>query len=349
MLYCLILGGCGDSTSNEEQPSVVTFYEGPWIQFDMQNGLVLAINNEETLWKIDDDPQETEQVLEQIGWSKISVGNHMLAIKYNGTLWAWGLNVFGEVGDGTTEYRSEPVQIGSDMNWVMVDTGDVHSLGLKMDGTIWAWGDNSYGQLGDGTTVNKSEPKQIGTDTDWAVISAGVYHNVALKQDGSLWSWGQNYYGELGNRSRIHRNKPVQIGPVSTWVSVSAGASSTFALNEDGTIWGWGHNWFGAVGIGPENGEVLFPRQIGTDTDWVKIVSDEGLTVALKEDGTLWAWGENSAGAIDETRDDKFYPEKINHNAGALVDIVAGKCTGALNAEGIIWIWGDLSYRPPYY
>ena len=129
---------------------------------------------------------------------KIAAGAyHTLTIKADGSLWAWGENRFGQLGDGTTVNRPLPVRIGTETDWVEISAGDYYSLALKTDGSLWAWGYNYDGQLADGTTVDKHSPVRIGTATDWAAIAAGGYHLIALKTDGSLWVWGDNNHGQL--------------------------------------------------------------------------------------------------------------------------------------------------------
>src|SRR3989337_2999238 len=132
--------------------------------------------------------------------SQIAAGSyHTLAIKSDGTLWAWGYNYSGQLGDGTTSNKTTPVQIGTGTNWSQIAAGGYHTLAIKSDGTLWAWGGNSFGQLGDGTSSDyKTTPVQIGTGTNWSQIAAGGYHTLAIKSDGTLWAWG-NYYGQLGD------------------------------------------------------------------------------------------------------------------------------------------------------
>ncbi len=144
-------------------------------------------------------------------WEVVAAGfAHTVAIKTDGTLWAWGYNEYGQLGDGTWEDKNTPTQIGTDTDWEAVAAGDYHSLALKTDGTLWVWGNNGYGQLGDGTTVNKNIPTRIGIDTDWSAIAAGFYHTIALKSDDTLWAWGYNNYGQLGDGT-AWKDSPVQI------------------------------------------------------------------------------------------------------------------------------------------
>jgi cytochrome c oxidase assembly protein Cox11 len=169
-------------------------------------------------------------------------------VKSDGTLWAWGYNWYGQLGDERTTDNYSPERIGTDSNWVSVSAGLDHTGAVKSDGTLWAWGANYYGQLGDGTTLNRYSPAQIGTDTNWVSVAAGYFHMAALKSDGTLWAWGGNTRGELGDGTTTDSYNPEQISMESgPWVSVAAG-SHTVAVKSDGTLWAWGPNWAGQLG-----------------------------------------------------------------------------------------------------
>src|SRR5439155_1562430 len=189
---------------------------------------------------------------------QISAGDtHTVALKSDGTLWAWGLNAYGQLGDGTTSRdRASPVAVGADSNWSAVaagkgENGRAHTVALKTDGTLWAWGHNGFGELGDGTPLSRSSPVQVGSTTDWMVVCAGASHTVALKSHGTLWAWGINVDGQLGDgTTATQRLEPVQVGTATNWAAVAAGVSHTVALKADGTLWAWGQNTFGQLGAG---------------------------------------------------------------------------------------------------
>jgi len=141
---------------------------------------------------------------------QISLGSgHGLAIKPDGTVWAWGNNIYGQLGDGTTTHRSTPVQVSGLTDVVSVAGGWAHSLAIKFDGTVWTWGNNSNGQLGDGTATNRLTPVQIMTDV--VSVAGGWGQGLAIKSDGTVWAWGRNDYGQLGDGTRTRRLTPVQV------------------------------------------------------------------------------------------------------------------------------------------
>jgi len=128
-------------------------------------------------------------------------GSHNLALKTDGTVWAWGENGNGQLGDGSTTDRTTPIQVGGLTGVTAIAAGGAHSLALTGDGSVWAWGRNTDGQLGDGTTTERRTPVQVGSLGGVAAIAVGGYHSLASKSDGTLWAWGNNLYGSLGDGS----------------------------------------------------------------------------------------------------------------------------------------------------
>ncbi|MCL2193819.1 MAG: InlB B-repeat-containing protein, partial [Treponema sp.] len=165
----------------------------------------------------------------------ISAGtDHTAVVKMDGTLWAWGGNASGQLGDGTTTGRNGPVQIQSGMTWASVSAGGIagasHSVAIRSDGTLWGWGHSAWGQRGDGTTTNRNTPVRVGMATNWISVAAGGAHTIAIRSDGSLWAWGRNRSGQIGDGTTTNRNTPVRIGTATNWASVSAGLDHTVAV-----------------------------------------------------------------------------------------------------------------------
>ncbi len=211
--------------------------------------------------------------------------SHVLLVKMDGTLWAWGDNFSGQLGSGTTTDNSSPVRVGTDTNWAYVSAGENHSVAVKTDGTLWAWGNNDAGQLGIGSTAGQNVPVQVGGDNNWASVSAGGSHTVARKMNGTLWAWGNNDAGQLGIGSTAGQNVPVQVGSDTDWASVSAGGNHTVAVKMGGGLWAWGDNFSGQLGDGTIVNRIL-PLRIGTE-NWVSVSAGNAHTVARRTDGSI--------------------------------------------------------------
>lgn len=214
-----------------------------------------------------------KQVGALTNWSKVSFGTKWFvgAIKTNGTLWSWGSNTDGQLGDGTYTSKSSPVQVGALTDWSVVAAGNKHMSAVKTDGTLWSWGYNSSGQLGLGNTTSYSSPMQIGSSTDWLSVSIGYDHTFAIKTNGTLWAWGDNTNGCLGLGDGTSRNSPTQVGALTTWQQVATGNQHAIALKTDGTLWSWGINTQGQTGLGSSYYSTSSPMQIGSLTTWIKI------------------------------------------------------------------------------
>jgi len=184
-------------------------------------------------------------------WASVSAGYwHTVVLKTDGSLWAWGDNEFGQLGDGSDTERWTPVRVGTANNWKVVSAGHWHTMALKTDGSLWAWGRNSSGELGEAPWSGQNAPVRVGTANDWTAVSAGDCHTLALKTDGSLWAWGGGYDGRLGVGDNTTKTVPVRVGTANDWVSVSAGGYHTLALKTDGSLWAWGDNSSGQLGLG---------------------------------------------------------------------------------------------------
>ena len=218
-------------------------------------------------------------------WVSASAGaNHCLALKTDGTLWAWGYNFDGELGDGTSTTRSSPVQIGGLTTWTKIAAGNYFSLGLKTDGTLWSWGNNEQGCLGLGDTTLRRSPVQIGAGSNWSKISAstgpsGWRTSLAIKTDKSLWAWGNNQFGQLGQSNLTNSSSPVQI--TGDWKEVASQHVFVLGIKDAGTLWGWGRGLTGQIGNGTTN-SYSSPVQVGSDSTWVFVTGGYNHSHALK-------------------------------------------------------------------
>ncbi len=230
-----------------------------------------------------------------------STGNHTISIGTNGSLWAWGENSSGQLGDGTTDSSTEPVQEATGTNdWSSVSAGGNHTVSIKTDGSLWAWGANDSGQLGDTWDIVK-EPVQVDNNYDWNSISAGDKHTVAIKTDGTLWAWGANGSGQLGDGSEYNSYEPLQeYWETNDWSSVSAGGNHTVAIKTDGSLWAWGENSRGQLGDGTVTNSTIPVREYTKANDWSSVSAGGNHTVATKTDGSLWTWGANSSGQLGD-------------------------------------------------
>jgi hypothetical protein len=197
-------------------------------------------------------------------WTAVAAGaSHTVAIKSDGTLWAWGLNMSGQLGDGTTADKALPEQIGSNTNWRSVAAGGGHTVAVRSDGSLWAWGLNDSGEVGDGTTANIAVPTQIGVSIPWSFIAAGSDHSAAIRTDETLWTWGSNVDEQLGDGLTANTTIPGQIGNSVNWRAIAAGSDHSAAIATDGTLWAWGLNLSGQVGDGTTTSRSS-PVQVGT-------------------------------------------------------------------------------------
>ena len=238
-------------------------------------------------------------------WSSVSMGKQGgAAIKTDGTLYAWGLNDNGQVGDNSKVNRSSPTQIPG-TTWAKVYKTEEASMAIKTDGTLWGWGENINGELGinvGGPGLQKSSPVQV-PGTTWRSLAVGSHRaTLGTKTDGTLWSWGFNEQGQLGlNQAATTKiSSPTQV-PGTNWSeNISVYDYFTLATKTDGTLWTWGYNGHGALGDNSnvsKSSPVQVPGTTWSTTDG-SIASGTAMSKAVKTDGTLWVWGNNNQGQL---------------------------------------------------
>ena len=277
-------------------------------------------------------------------WSKVAATKDgALAIKTDNTLWAWGENDNGILGQnqGTTRYSS-PVQIPG--TWSDASSASSARVGgVKSDGTIWLWGANGHGQMAQNgpSNVNYSSPVQVPGTYD--AFSVANFSPLALKTDGSLWAWGRSEMGSLGVPSiahDAHRSSPVQIAGDWTGSKIAADYNGV-AIKTDGTLWIWGPDWYGQLAQNTQGQHRSSPVQI-PGTTWANIDTAFDLCIATKTDGTLWTWGRNNDGAlgINQPSDEhRSSPTQLPGTNWVAVSTRGSSCS-ATKTDGTLWTWG---------
>ena len=247
---------------------------------------------------------------------------HSVAVKKDGTVWAWGYNDDGQLGDDSYQKRRlSAIQVkgpdGDDelKDIAAVAAGSAHTLALnRKHGTVWGWGNNDNGQLGDDSKRGRTTPVQAKGLKGITAIAAGAGHSLALKADGTVWAWGNNDHGQLGDDSSKLRKTPVQVKGLKGIIAIAAGENHSAALKDDGTVWIWGSNNTGQLGINQAKGaKRLVPTLVEGLSGVSAIGAGNNHTVAFKNDGTIWVWGGNAKGQLGiSSKDDRMVPIQLN-------------------------------------
>jgi alpha-tubulin suppressor-like RCC1 family protein len=286
-------------------------------------------------------------------WCDIGPGhlNHTLAIRTNGTIWAWGNGDGGRLGTNDTVTRSSPVKVVGDSGvWTAVSAGGSSSQALRNNGTIWSWGNGFAGKLGSGNTINTSSPVSVvGGFTDWCAVSSGYDFSIALRRNGTAWGWGSGCFNQLGNQSTGYgscRCSPVQVcGGFTDWCQVSTGRQHSIGVRTNGTIWGWGYNTCGRVGDNTVTNRASPVQVCGGFTDWCQVSAGLCHSMGVRLDGTVWAWGANGYGQLGNgTTTPSSSPVSVVGGFTDWCQVSAGSRQNlGLRTNGTIWAWGQNS------
>jgi len=296
-------------------------------------------------------------------------GWHALAVAADGSVWAWGANLSGSLGDGTFDPSTTPIQVvgvggtGLFTDAVAVAGANEHSLALKSDGTVWGWGIGSSGELGDGMGADSSTPVQvvgeggIGVLPDIVAISAEYYQSFALQSDGTVWAWGWNGEDQIGDIGANRTETPEQV--FTDAIAISSGSYHTLALKNDGTVWAWGEDSYGELGDGTVGGgsnivptQVVGPSGTGFLTDIVAVDAGEYISSAIRSDGTVWTWGGDYYEQLGDGVGNINQPSPVQvlgpGGSGVLIGIVqvdaAYDHVVGLKDDGTVWSWGSQYY-----
>ncbi|MCL2593939.1 MAG: S-layer homology domain-containing protein [Promicromonosporaceae bacterium] len=271
------------------------------------------------------------------GIATISAGSawFSMALRSDGSLYTWGSNEWGQLGDGTITGRHTPARVLTEVT--AISAGSAHSMALRSDGSLYAWGANWIGQLGDGTTAS-GVPTPVRVLTGVTAISAGGSHSMALRSDGSLYAWGTNQVGQVGDGTNdIGILTPVRV--LTGVTAISAGGSHSMALRSDGSLYTWGANWRGQVGDGSNDFGILTPVRVLTG---VTAISAGGLhSMALRSDGSLYAWGSNEFGQLGDGTDAPERRTPVRVLTGVTAISAGGHHSMALRSDGSLYAWGN--------
>ena len=290
-------------------------------------------------------------------WIKVAAdGNHSCAIRKNNnqdnSLWCWGKNDNGQLGNNTTTAKTQPAPVVGDSVWSWVSLGVDHSCAINDDGSLWCWGDNSESQLGDTTINNHTIPKQIGTETTWSSISlgnqfsCGIQTDLATPPNQTLWCWGNNGESQLGDSTTINSTSPKKIISLADkWTTIDAGSQHACAINSN-SLYCWGNNSYGQLGLN-STANATIPTQEVEGRKWLGVSSGANHTCAVEDTGTdtldLWCWGANEFGQLGIGSTSHYpKPHLVTHNDSLGWRWVSSGTshTCAINSDYIGHCWG---------
>lgn len=291
-------------------------------------------------------------------------------LKTDGTVYCWGYNGAGTVGDGTTTNRTNPVQVHGvgDVGYLSgvskITRGSDMTCALKTDGTVYCWGSGYAGDLGTGDGAGSYVPIQVhgvgnfGYLTDITDISAGAYHVCGLKSDQTVYCWGSNSFGQVGNNTISNQLSPVQVHGVSDVgflteiTQISTGDSHTCALKSDGSMYCWGMGSYGRLGFNSTSNsytpvQVHGVNDVGFLSNIIKIKMGNSNSCAIDNSNNIYCWGYNSVGQLgDNTTTSRYTPVQVHgvNDVGYLtgvIDMMRGSNFGcALKSDSSLYCWG---------
>lgn len=318
-----------------------------WESFSVGYNNVLAIASNGTLWgwgkntngELGDGTILLKNSPVQIGtannWKEVAcsmdgIYSFTLAVKTDGTLWAWGSNTYGQLGDGTQINKNYPIQVGTDTDWETVAAGLSHSLAIKQNGTLWGWGSATRKGLTAAYVGSVLQPVQLGTSTDWRQVSAHDRVSVAVKTNNTVWGWGYNQndmlnapagatignevdyptqkifgsnikFTRTGNKrsmdvkltnSIVNAGDPTDNNPYFVKDTDNGNATTVYIRFDNNTL------WYSGVMLGSTSNAIQGLTQLSTATNWEKVSVGSQIAAALNSNGEIWTWGSNISGGL---------------------------------------------------
>jgi len=280
---------------------------------------------------------------------------HSLALKSDGTVWAWGNDGWGQLGNGKYARSLTPIQVPGLTNVKAVAAGSLHNLAVKSDGTVWAWGFNYFGQVGTGTTDrgNLLSPIRVKGLTGVIAVAAGGDTSFALRSDRTVWAWGYNGQGELGNGTSDENahSTPTRVKNLTTAVGIGAGVEHGLAVLADGSLSAWGDNQSSELGAsttatcgGYSSPCSTVPVRVSGLSGVTAVAGGYGYSLALKSDGSAWGWGNDGYGELGNGAAQLYGSVKnpVRATVRGVVAIAAGASHSLwLRSDGTLWAAGS--------
>jgi len=314
------------------------------------SGNTLTVSKSQVLkvraWATGSDPSAVRRADFMITGALSAGYNISAALKPNGELWTWGVDTFGELGNGATGNALTPAQVLTSV--AAMSAGDRHVLAAKTDGTLWSWGYQQYGRLGNGSSSSSSihTPTQVSGFTNAIAVSAGREHSLVLKSDGTVFSFGNNGYGQLGDGSTTSRTTPVQVTGLTGVIAIAAANDASYALQTDGAgggiVWAWGGNAYGQLGDGSTLSRST-PVRVSNLPGVVALSANFNgqFAIALAANGQIWSWGLNTSGQIgDGSAANATTPATVSTISTARVIGAGAEYALAIDRTALAWGWG---------
>lgn len=294
-------------------------------------------------------PEENWELFNTMANVQISSdGYHTIVLKRDGSVWAWGKNQYGQLGDGTTEDSFTPKRILGLADIIQVVAGEGTTFALRSDGTVYACGYNNQGRLGDGTVINKTLPVKInGLHNITAIDAYGV--SMALGEDGTIWTWGNNNHGQLGNGTNVSSSVPVIVSDLTGATQIAAGSQHCLAVAEDGTLYSWGYNGDYRLGDGtsvdrwrPVQVMNIGKMKASANPRTQKTIIARSHNLVIEEGGSIWAWGYDRNGQLGNGQfKNETLPTMIDRLGWGVAVAASDEHSIVLLHNGRIYAWGQ--------
>ena len=271
---------------------------------------------------------------------------HIIALKSDNSVWAWGLGTSTQIGDSFAITKSSPVSVVGNQSFYLIALGSANSFGVNVgDGSVWSWGIGTSGQLGTNSVSSNTIPMPSLAYPIFKALSAGSNFVGGLRvQDGSAWMWGVGTTGQLGqNTVAVNRSSPVSVVGDHSFDKISLGDIHVLSLKSDGTCWAWGDGNVGQLGEGSSALDRSSPVSVIGAHSFLDVQAGNAFSMGLKNDGSLWGWGASSSGQLGQntTNVARSSPVSVvgNHSFDQ-ISVGQSHVIGLKFNNGSAWAWG---------